>query len=223
MRPFLRLPLKSARCTTRAHGSMTCFTRGTGIKDYVAEAAQLHQIITEACPPARTLLDVACGTGAHLTTHGGVRPGSGGRRLRRLKSEVSALASRTSALRRGRPSRVRDLHVQSAHHAPNEVPPSARRRTRSYFAALHLDAGAPATSLSRSTPGLSAIRSASSCRSNRHQRTRYAVVALDGAEMRKAVTAFSKPFSSSCSGRASTTPCSRRWVSSLSKTSPARA
>ena len=40
---------------------------GTGIKDYVAEAAQLHQIITEACPPARTLLDVACGTGAHLT------------------------------------------------------------------------------------------------------------------------------------------------------------
>jgi SAM-dependent methyltransferase len=39
---------------------------GTGIKDYAAEAAGLHQIITEACPSARTLLDVACGTGAHL-------------------------------------------------------------------------------------------------------------------------------------------------------------
>jgi SAM-dependent methyltransferase len=38
----------------------------TGIKDYSAEAAELHQIITEANPPARTLLDVACGTGAHL-------------------------------------------------------------------------------------------------------------------------------------------------------------
>jgi SAM-dependent methyltransferase len=39
---------------------------GAGIKDYAAEAAGLHQIITDACPPARTLLDVACGTGAHL-------------------------------------------------------------------------------------------------------------------------------------------------------------
>lgn len=39
---------------------------GTGIKDYVAEAADLHEIIAEACPSARTLLDVACGTGAHL-------------------------------------------------------------------------------------------------------------------------------------------------------------
>jgi len=39
---------------------------GAGIKDYAAEAADLHQIITEACPSARTLLDVACGTGAHL-------------------------------------------------------------------------------------------------------------------------------------------------------------
>jgi SAM-dependent methyltransferase len=40
---------------------------GAGIKDYAAEAADLHQIINENCPPARTLLDVACGTGAHLT------------------------------------------------------------------------------------------------------------------------------------------------------------
>lgn len=39
---------------------------GTGIKDYSAEAADLHQIINEACPSAHTLLDVACGTGAHL-------------------------------------------------------------------------------------------------------------------------------------------------------------
>lgn len=39
---------------------------GIGIKDYAAEAAELHQIIMGACPGARTLLDVACGTGAHL-------------------------------------------------------------------------------------------------------------------------------------------------------------
>src|ERR1700737_5668987 len=39
---------------------------GTGIKDYDAEAGNLHRIITEACPSARSLLDVACGTGAHL-------------------------------------------------------------------------------------------------------------------------------------------------------------
>jgi len=39
---------------------------GAGIKDYPAEAAELHGIIQEANPNARTLLDVACGTGAHL-------------------------------------------------------------------------------------------------------------------------------------------------------------
>jgi SAM-dependent methyltransferase len=39
---------------------------GSGIKDYAAEAADLHQIINESYPSARTLLDVACGTGAHL-------------------------------------------------------------------------------------------------------------------------------------------------------------
>jgi SAM-dependent methyltransferase len=39
---------------------------GAGIKDYVAEAAGLHRIITGANPNARTLLDVACGTGQHL-------------------------------------------------------------------------------------------------------------------------------------------------------------
>jgi SAM-dependent methyltransferase len=39
---------------------------GSGIKDYPAEAAELHRIIQEASPAAQTLLDVACGTGAHL-------------------------------------------------------------------------------------------------------------------------------------------------------------
>jgi len=39
---------------------------GSGIKDYPAEAAELNRIIQEACPTAKTLLDVACGTGAHL-------------------------------------------------------------------------------------------------------------------------------------------------------------
>lgn len=39
---------------------------GTGIKDYEAETAELRRIIEEANPGARTLLDVACGTGAHL-------------------------------------------------------------------------------------------------------------------------------------------------------------
>jgi SAM-dependent methyltransferase len=39
---------------------------GSGIKDYGAEVAELHRIIQDACPTARSLLDVACGTGAHL-------------------------------------------------------------------------------------------------------------------------------------------------------------
>ena len=39
---------------------------GTGIKDYHAETAELDRLIKESCPTARTLLDVACGTGAHL-------------------------------------------------------------------------------------------------------------------------------------------------------------
>jgi SAM-dependent methyltransferase len=39
---------------------------GSGIKDYGAEALELHRIIQDACPTARSLLDVACGTGAHL-------------------------------------------------------------------------------------------------------------------------------------------------------------
>jgi SAM-dependent methyltransferase len=39
---------------------------GTGIKDYPAESEALHAIIQEQSPGARTLLDVACGTGAHL-------------------------------------------------------------------------------------------------------------------------------------------------------------
>lgn len=39
---------------------------GTGIKDYRAETAELRRIIEESSPGAKTLLDVACGTGAHL-------------------------------------------------------------------------------------------------------------------------------------------------------------
>ena len=39
---------------------------GTGIKDYPAEAEALRALIEETSPHARTLLDVACGTGAHL-------------------------------------------------------------------------------------------------------------------------------------------------------------
>ncbi len=39
---------------------------GSGIKDYPAEAAELQRIIQDASPAAQTLLDVACGTGAHL-------------------------------------------------------------------------------------------------------------------------------------------------------------
>lgn len=39
---------------------------GTGIKDYPAESDALHAIVQDASRGARTLLDVACGTGAHL-------------------------------------------------------------------------------------------------------------------------------------------------------------
>ena len=35
-------------------------------KDYPAEAARLHELIQERRPGAKTLLDVACGTGKHL-------------------------------------------------------------------------------------------------------------------------------------------------------------
>ena len=35
-------------------------------KDYAAEAAEIHRLIQERKPGAGTLLDVACGTGAHL-------------------------------------------------------------------------------------------------------------------------------------------------------------
>lgn len=43
---------------------------GTGIKDYHAEAAELRRIIEESRPGSKTLLDVACGTGAHLAELG---------------------------------------------------------------------------------------------------------------------------------------------------------
>jgi SAM-dependent methyltransferase len=37
-----------------------------GAKDYAAESVELHTLIQARCPRARSLLDVACGTGAHL-------------------------------------------------------------------------------------------------------------------------------------------------------------
>lgn len=37
-----------------------------GVHDYAAESAELRRVIQAAVPSARTLLDVACGTGAHL-------------------------------------------------------------------------------------------------------------------------------------------------------------
>src|SRR5581483_10962704 len=49
------------------------FTRSTHLydavysfKDYAAESARLHELIQARRPGAATLLDVACGTGAHL-------------------------------------------------------------------------------------------------------------------------------------------------------------
>lgn len=39
---------------------------GAGIKDYRREASELDRVIQERCPGAKTLLDVACGTGQHL-------------------------------------------------------------------------------------------------------------------------------------------------------------
>lgn len=39
---------------------------GLGLHDYMVESAQLHHLIQDAVPSARSLLDVACGTGAHL-------------------------------------------------------------------------------------------------------------------------------------------------------------
>jgi SAM-dependent methyltransferase len=39
---------------------------GSGVKDYTAEAAELGEIIRRRNPEARSLLDVACGTGQHL-------------------------------------------------------------------------------------------------------------------------------------------------------------
>lgn len=35
-----------------------------GFKDYAAEAETVHRVITDRCPAARTLLDVACGIGS---------------------------------------------------------------------------------------------------------------------------------------------------------------
>lgn len=38
----------------------------SAIKDYDAEAAQIHELVQRWAPEARTLLDVGCGTGRHL-------------------------------------------------------------------------------------------------------------------------------------------------------------
>jgi SAM-dependent methyltransferase len=37
-----------------------------GYKDYAAEAGRLHELIQQRRPGARTLLDVACGSGRHI-------------------------------------------------------------------------------------------------------------------------------------------------------------
>ena len=39
-----------------------------GFKDYAQEAEAIHQTIQRFKPGAKTLLDVACGTGKHLET-----------------------------------------------------------------------------------------------------------------------------------------------------------
>ena len=39
----------------------------SGIKDFAADVAAVHGLIAERAPGARTLLDVACGTGLHLS------------------------------------------------------------------------------------------------------------------------------------------------------------
>ena len=49
----------------RAHGSTTCSTSAAG-KNYEVEAEDLHALIQTRRPGAASLLDVACGTGAHL-------------------------------------------------------------------------------------------------------------------------------------------------------------
>ena len=42
------------------------YDRLYGFKDYAGEAARVHELVQERFPGARTLLDVACGTGKHL-------------------------------------------------------------------------------------------------------------------------------------------------------------
>jgi SAM-dependent methyltransferase/uncharacterized damage-inducible protein DinB len=46
--------------------SAECYDRIYGFKDYAGEAARLIALVEERLPEARTLLDVACGTGRHL-------------------------------------------------------------------------------------------------------------------------------------------------------------
>ena len=56
-------PTEAPRCPTRSPSSTT---RSTRYKDYAGEAARLTELIRARNPSARTLLDVACGTGKHL-------------------------------------------------------------------------------------------------------------------------------------------------------------
>lgn len=50
----------------RSATSYDLLYEGAGIKDYASEAAAINQLIRQRNPEARTLLDVACGTGQHL-------------------------------------------------------------------------------------------------------------------------------------------------------------
>ena len=47
-------------------GSAEIYDAVYSLKDYAAEASAVHKMIRERSPTARTLLDVACGTGKHL-------------------------------------------------------------------------------------------------------------------------------------------------------------
>ena len=62
---MLRVFTRSARLYDAVYAS---------IRDYPREAAELDRLIQERRPGARTLLDVACGTGAHLEHLTGYEP-----------------------------------------------------------------------------------------------------------------------------------------------------
>lgn len=57
---------KGAGCSATLRISTPFMYEATG-KDYAAEATGLHELIQARRPGAASLLDVACGTWAHLT------------------------------------------------------------------------------------------------------------------------------------------------------------